>query len=680
MEILIVDDIKENLYMLETLLQGYGHEVESAADGVEALEKAERQDFDMIISDILMPRMDGFQLCRTVKTNERLKKLAFVFYTSTYTELSDEEFALSLGAEKFIVKPTEPDVFMEIIAEVIKSHEAGSLQASMEPVEDEGIYLKGYSERLARKLEQKMFDLEKANKALRESEEQYRDLIDNANDAVIVFGKTGIMNFANPKFFEMTGYSLEETKKLHIRKLIHPDELDKCMGDFTKILAGEKFSRNYELRLLGKAGETIYIDNNVSTIEKEGRLVGILEIMRDITARKRAEEETERLQAQLVQAQKLEALGMLAGGIAHDFNNILTAILGYTGMVRDRVSDKGRMRTDLDQVLMAGERAKKLVQQIFAFSRQTKQECQPVQVHLIVNEALKLLRASIPMTIEIRQNISAKDTTILADPTKIHQVLMNLCTNAYYAMRESGGILEVQLETVEVDADFDKINLEMHEGVYLRLTVSDTGQGMDQVTQARIFEPYFSTKSKEEGTGLGLAMVHGIVTSLGGAISVQSNPGVGSTFLVYFPLAGRQTVQEPSALELLPQGTECILYVDDELTIAQLGQRILESLGYDAMSCSSSVEALEMFRVQPEKFDLVITDQTMPNMTGITLAQELMRIRSDIPVILLTGFDKSITPELLKQTGIREFLMKPVAKKELAVVIRKILDKKISAS
>ncbi len=675
MNILIVDDIKENLYLLEALLQGYGHEVKSAADGVEALEKASLKDFDMIISDILMPGMDGFQLCRAVKTNERLKKIAFVFYTATYTDTRDEEFALNLGAERFIVKPTEPDAFMEILKEVIRNHEMGTLKASKAPIEDETVYLKKYNERLVRKLEDKMLDLEKANRGLRESEEKYRDLIDNANDAVIVFDEKGTINFTNPKFHEITGYSVDEAKELHFSNLIHPDDLDLCRGHFTKRLTGEKVSRSYELRLLSKAGETIYIDNNTSTIEKEGRIVGVLMIMRDISARKRAEEEKEKLQTQLLQAQKLEALGTLAGGIAHDFNNILTAILGYAGMVRDSIPDEGQTRTDLDQVLKAGERARNLVRQILAFSRHTEQECQPVQVHLIVNEALKLLRASIPRTIEIRQNISTKDTTILADPTKIHQVLMNLGTNAYHAMRESGGVLEVQLATVEVDADLVKTNPELHEKTYLRLMVSDTGDGMDQATLARIFEPYFSTKSKEEGSGLGLAVVHGIVTSIGGVVSVQSSLGSGSVFHVYYPLAERHAVQESCTSKSLPRGSERVLYVDDELPIAHLGRRILESLGYDVSSCTSSVEALETFRLRPEKFDLVITDQTMPNLTGIKLARELIRIRPDIPVILYTGFDQSITPELIKQVGIREFLMKPVAKNELAFVIRKILDK-----
>ncbi len=675
MKILIVDDIKENRYMLEALLKGFGHEVESAADGVQALEKASKKEFDMIISDILMPRMDGFQLCRAVKTNDKLKKIAFVFYTATYTASSDEAFALSLGAEKFIGKPAEPDVFMKIITEVIRKHETGSLKAHRPPVEDEGVFLKEYNERLVRKLEDKMLDLEKASKGLRESEEKYRDLIDNANDAVIVFGKSGLLNFVNPRFCTMTGYSVDEAKELHFSDLVHPDDLDLCRGHFNKRLAGGRTPRNYEFRLLGKRGEIIYIDNNASTIEKEGRITGLLAIMRDITARKRSEEEKEKLQAQLLQVQKLEALGTLAGGIAHDFNNILTAILGYAGMVKDGMTDDDRARADIDQVIKAGERAKNLVRQILTFSRQTEQECQPVQIHLIVKEALKLLRASIPKTIEIRQDISTKDTTILADPTKIHQLMMNLCTNAYQAMRGKGGVLDVQLKAVKTDADPVRMNPELQEGSYLELTVSDTGHGMDQATLARIFEPYFSTKSKEEGTGLGLALVHGIVTSLGGMISVKSNLGSGSVFRIYFPLVERRTLREPSTSKSLPRGTERILYVDDEIPIAQLGQRMLESLGYDATSCSSSVEALEIFRTRPEKFDLIITDQTMPNLTGFRLAQELMHIRPNIPIILFTGFDESITPELVKQIGIRELLMKPVSRSQLASAIRQVLDR-----
>ncbi|BCO10023.1 hypothetical protein GF1_23990 [Desulfolithobacter dissulfuricans] len=675
MKILVVDDLSENRYMLQVLLQGYGYEVQTATDGVDALKKACRDDFDMIISDILMPRMDGFQLCREVKKDKKLKKIAFLFYTATYTEPSDKEFALSLGAERFVVKPTEPDEFINIVLDVVNKRRIGALKAPKEPIEEEEVYLKEYNQRLIRKLEEKMLDLEQANKGLRESEAKYRDLINNASDAVVVFEKTGTIHFVNPSFYEMTGYTADEVKKLHFSDLIHPRDLKMCSENFRKRMAGEDIPRNYELRIRSKSGKTIYIDNNASTIKKEGRITGILSIMRNITARKRAEEEKEKLKTQLLHMQKQEALGTLAGGIAHDFNNILTAILGYATLVRDSLPENGRAQRDLGQVLKAGERAKNLVQQILTFSRQAEQECHPVQVHLIVKEALKLLRASIPKTIEIRQRICTEDTTILADPTKIHQVMMNLCTNAYQAMRDHGGVLEVRLEPVAVNADLVRMNPELKTGPYLRLTVSDTGHGMDDATLRRIFEPYFSTKKKQGGTGLGLAVVHGIVSGLGGTISVESKLETGTTFHVYFPLADQaETSKGFPDPEPVPGGTESILYVDDEQPIAHLGQRMLESLGYDVTSCTSSVEALDIFSRRPDKFDLVITDQTMPTMTGVDLAMELMRIRPEIPVILYTGFDEMVTPELARQIGIQKLMMKPVAKNELASVIRKILD------
>ena len=275
MKILMVDDHEEDRYMLESLLRGYGYEVEAAADGVEALEKATQGDYDMIISDILMPRMDGLQLCRAVKTNEKLKKIAFVFYTATYTDPKDEEFALSLGAEKFFVKPTEPGIFIEILKEVIKNHEAGTLAAPKLIVEDEAVYLKEYNDRLIKKLEDKMLQLERINKLLGESEEKYRELIDNANDVVITIEPSGYFTFVNPKFSEMLGYSMEEAKKLHFSKLVHPDDLPMVTENFRNRLAGEDVPGNYEFRMLTKSGEVLYGDINTSPIARKEKIVGI---------------------------------------------------------------------------------------------------------------------------------------------------------------------------------------------------------------------------------------------------------------------------------------------------------------------------------------------------------------------------------------------------------------------
>ncbi|MBW1740700.1 MAG: PAS domain S-box protein [Deltaproteobacteria bacterium] len=290
MKILIVDDHKEDRYMLEVLLQGHGYEVETAADGVEALEKVLHDDFDIIISDILMPRMDGFRLCREVKKNKNLKNITFVFYTATYTDPGNEEFALSLGAERFIIKPTEPDIFMEILKEVIKSYETGTLVAPKAPIEDETVYLKEYNERLIKKLEDKMLDLERVNKGLNESERKYRELIDNAKDAVIVIESTGHFSFVNPTFCEMTGYSIEEAKKLHFSKLIHPEDFALVTKNFERTLVGEELLKNYEFRVLRKDGNVLDAELNATLIKQEEKIVGIQAIVRDITQRKRTEE------------------------------------------------------------------------------------------------------------------------------------------------------------------------------------------------------------------------------------------------------------------------------------------------------------------------------------------------------------------------------------------------------
>jgi nitrogen-specific signal transduction histidine kinase len=390
-------------------------------------------------------------------------------------------------------------------------------------------------------------------------------------------------------------------------------------------------------------------------------------VKRDVT-------EEVKLETKLRQAQKMEAIGTLAGGIAHDFNNILSLIMGYTELAMHNVSEGSRVRDNMDKVFKASERARDLVKQILAFSRHTEQEQKPVQIHLIAKESLKLLRPSFPTTIEIRQNITSTGT-VMADPTQIHQVIMNLCTNAYHAMSDKGGILEVSLTDVELDSDYTAKHLDTHPGPYLKLTVSDTGHGMKKKVLNRIFDPYYTTKEKTGGTGMGLAVVHGIVKSHGGVITVYSEPGKGSTFNVFLPRTeSAEGVVEPEEIIPLPIGKERILFVDDEPFIVDIGKGMLEHLGYTVVTRTSPIEALEAFKAMPDKFDLVITDMTMPKMTGDELAKELMKIRSDIPIILCTGFSELINEEKAKAMGIRAFVMKPVVQRELANAVRKALD------
>ncbi|MFC1742914.1 response regulator [Candidatus Riflebacteria bacterium] len=394
--------------------------------------------------------------------------------------------------------------------------------------------------------------------------------------------------------------------------------------------------------------------------------------------RQQTELERIKLEGQLYQAQRMEGMGTLAGGIAHDFNNILVAILGYAEMVYEQLEDGSELQAFQGEVITAVDRAKELIKQILAFSRQVESEHQPIQIQLIVKEALKLLRSSIPSTIEIQQDIEPGCGPVLADPTQIHQVILNLCTNAYQAMREKGGILGITLTTVNFTAgDAIVTALKLAPGSYIRLEVSDTGPGMDRAIRERIFEPYFTTREKDKGTGLGLAVVLGIVKSHAGEITVYSQLGKGTTFNVYFPkLEMEIPAAEAMIPEQIPGGNERILVVDDQEEISNILKQILESLGYQVTDFSRSNKALEAFLKDPENFDLIITDMTMPDVTGAELAQRILKERPGLPIILCTGFSELIDREKAIAIGISEFVMKPVIKRDLAKMIRKLLDEK----
>ena len=416
--------------------------------------------------------------------------------------------------------------------------------------------------------------------------------------------------------------------------------------------------------------------NAYPIFDSSGNVCQVIEYTLDITKRKKAEEEKTTLKAQLHQTQKMEAIGTLASGIAHDFNNILTAMVGYADLALEDAREGTVAQNYLQQVLTAGSRAKELVRQILTFSRKTEQEQEPMEIAPIVKEALKMLRSSIPTTIEIRQNIQADSSVIMANPTEIHQILVNLCTNAAHAMGENGGLLEVSLTDVDIEPAIVTDFGTLQEGSYLKLSVKDTGCGMNREVMGRIFEPFFTTKDVDKGTGMGLSMVHGIVESYGGLITVGSEPGKGTTFNVFFPRINCVDMPETESLEVVCGRGELVLLVDDEKPIVDMMTQMLQRLGYVVVGETSSVDALETFRTQADKFDLVITDYAMPNITGKQLAKELMSIRPDIPIILCTGFNDDIDAERAKSIGIKEFIMKPIDRKNMAVIIRNILDKK----
>ena len=427
---------------------------------------------------------------------------------------------------------------------------------------------------------------------------------------------------------------------------------------------------DYELEISHRDGHVTPVLYNASVYkDASGEVAGVFAAARNITEQRRLEE-------QLRQSHKMEALGTLVGGIAHDFNNLLGAVIGFTELIQDDLPPGNPGHGHAARVMEAGMRGRDLVKQMLTFSRKVEQDKQPLRLSSIVKESAKLLRASIPTTISININVVSESGLILADPVQIQQVVMNLCTNAYYAMRDKGGILDIELSDFSVGPSDGK-SPGIEPGLYMRLTVRDTGIGIPGQIQERIFDPFFTTKAVGEGTGLGLSVVMGIVKQSGGYITVESEFGKGSTFSVYFPMiTGALAADIKGREELLPTGTERILFIDDEEALLEMGKQILTRLGYKVISQMSSEVALTLIEENPSHFDLVITDQTMPEMTGLELAKRILAIRPDMPVILCTGFSHLVDADSARASGIKGFVMKPLTKAEIAKTVRKVLDGK----
>jgi signal transduction histidine kinase/ActR/RegA family two-component response regulator len=428
----------------------------------------------------------------------------------------------------------------------------------------------------------------------------------------------------------------------------------------------EVYGLEYQVRR--RDGTTMWICEHARAVKDgSGKILFYEGIIQDISKRKQAESEKVRLEEQLRQSQKMQAIGTLAGGIAHDFNNILGAIIGFSELTMDELPMESKPRRNLEQVHKAGMRAKDLVQQILSFSRQNKAERMPIRVGPIVKEVMKLVRASLPSTIEIQVEVATDQDCCVADAVQLHQVLMNLCTNSGHAMKEKGGLLEVRLEATATGEPGVPCGLKA--GPFLRLSVTDSGHGMEPAVLERMFEPFFTTKPIGEGTGLGLSVVHGIVKSYGGEIAVSSRVHHGTTFEVFLPKAERGESEAKAESHPAKGGQERVLLVDDEEALTFMMEQILEKLGYRVTAFSDSRRALEEFRAAPQAFDLLITDQTMPQMTGSELTAHVREIRPELPVIVCTGYDRNA----MKSTE-AFFILKPVDVRLLAEMIRKALD------
>jgi PAS domain S-box-containing protein len=513
----------------------------------------------------------------------------------------------------------------------------------------------------------------KAEDALREGDEEYRLLVNNLPGIVYKGFKDWSVEFYDNRVEGLTGYNMHQFNSGRKKwiDLIVKEDIESAKQTFINALKTDKsYVRDYRLAI--RDGNIIWIQERGHIVcNQDGDIEYVSGVFYNISDRKKVEEDKKKLEEQLLQARKMESIGTLAGGIAHDFNNILSSVIGYTELALYEAKRGTLQHENLGEVLKAGDRAKDLVKQILTFSREVSQEQKPIQVKPIVKEALKLLRSSIPTTIEIKEDVQS-NSLVIGDSTQIHQILMNLCTNAAHAMEDDAGLLTISLS----DEVLVSNGPDLKPGPYINVTVTDTGHGISPDVMEKIFDPFFTTKEKGQGTGMGLSVVHGIVRSHGGNIYVYSEPGKGSTFKVYLPAIGRSLKPKEMIEKPIPTGTERILFIDDEPAIMKMGKQTLESLGYDVTSRASSIEALELFKKKKDRFDLVITDMTMPHMTGEKLAEELMQLRLDIPVILCTGFSSRIDEQKALAIGIRAFISKPFIKRELAEAIRKVLDEK----
>lgn len=692
--ILIVDDNHENRYLLEMLFKGHNYEVTTASNGVEALGKARLAPPDVVITDILMPVMDGYTLCREWKADRALSNVPLIFYTATYTDPKDEVFGLSLGADRFIIKPVDPEILEQFVREVLAR---SSLRNSTEvagQVQPE-TFMKDYSEVLFRKLEKKMADLEQINRsmaieiaerkraedALREQQMFSANLIQNSAIAAFVLDRTHKVMLWNKACEELTSCPAsimigtdDQWKPFYSsrRPTAADDVIDHNIEGLVKLdnrymksaLNPQAIKSEGWYKNLG--GKDRYLVLEAAPIfNSKGELVAAMEMLQDIT-------ESKRLEEQLLQSQKMEALGRLSGGIAHDFNNLLTAVIGYSDLALNELPEEHSVKGKITIVRDTGEKASDLVKQLLAFSRNQALEMKPVNLSQVVLNMSRIFERTLGEDIVLELNIDGPVANISADTGQIEQILMNLVVNARDAM-PNGGRLIIETGNVYLDETYALMHSQLVEpGPYVILSVTDSGTGMSREIQEKIFEPFFTTKEMGRGSGLGLSTTYGIIKQHNGYIWVYSEPDQGTTFKVYLPAVEeeeRKAERDESSITV--KGTETILVVDDNPMIRQFVIDVLQPLGYKIFEAGSPEEAL-IIREQLEKIDVLLTDLIMPNINGNELRKSFMKKWPDIKVIIMSGYGgENILHEEMEDAI---FIPKPLTPRRLAAKLREVLD------
>lgn len=802
--VLIVDDNDANLYLLKSLLAGHGYTVDQAIHGAAAMAIARAHPPDLIVSDLLMPVVDGYTLLRQWRGDEKLRLIPFIVYTATYTEPRDEQLAIAMGADAFIIKPAEPEEILKLVERVLSEMKGGTLPSARERAMDEHVLLRKYNEVLVHKIEKKAMELEEINRnlmeevserkrteaALRESEERYRNLFHSITDPIFVYDVETLGYLSvNAAALARYGYTEEEFFRMTIRDIRPPEEVpallemldhagsglenrgvwrhqrkDGSIIDVEISTHGMLFdgrpacvvlARDVTLRLqaereaertgnllravadgtpdavfvkdrggvyllfneaacgfvgkpadfvLGKTdrelfgpedAETIQTNdrrvmesNSVQTNEEnlhtaigprsflatkipyrdaDGAVIGLIGVSRDIT-------EFKSLQDQFRQAQKMEAIGRLAGGVAHDFNNLLTIISGYSDMLNAMPGVSDEDRASIEAIREAGRRAAMLTRQLLGFSRRTVLQPEVLDLNAVVIETGEMLRRIIGEDILFVTALAPTLNRVRVDPGQLNQILMNLAVNARDAMPK-GGKLTVETKNVDLTEEYVSAHFDCVPGHYVMLAISDTGCGMTKDVLNRIFEPFFTTKEVGKGTGLGLAMVYGIVQQSGGIIHVYSEPGAGTGFRIYFPaVEDAAPVKDALKVKGDPSGSETILLVEDEEAVRVMAMRSLSMHGYNVIAASDGRDALAIAQSHAAPIDLVLTDVIMPNMGGPELVENVRALFPDMQVIFTSGYtDDAVFRHGLLEANIH-FIQKPYSPFGLAQKVRQILD------
>jgi PAS domain S-box-containing protein len=662
--ILIVDDNDDDRLLLRYYLESFHCRIIEAADGAEGLAVALRERPDLIISDAHMPEMDGFQFLRAVRRSPEIRDVPFVFYSAVYTGDRDAELAHSLGALAFIFKPKDPEEFHAELDQILRTLEKEESAPSPTLLENDEAYLRSYSRVVAARLVDKV-------RKLRASESKFRKFFDNMRDVVIVFdGQRAIQDANEPALQNTFGYSLDEVIGKSARMLFPDEDTFRRLGEFYSPVPDTRGTVLLETVYLRKNGERFHAEVSGNRLRDDtGTDIGYISVVRDITERKKLEE-------QLRHAQKMEALGTFAGGIAHDFNNIITAIIGFSSMIQSNLPPGDTSRENLREIMAAGERAAALTRSLLAYSKKDPACVEAVDVNEMIAQSAKLLQRLLGEDVLLDVKQEEGEFIVHGDRGQLEQVLMNLATNSRDAM-PNGGRLLIETSRTEMNAEFPALHGYGKPGIYLLVTVTDTGRGMDEATRQRIFEPFFSTKASGEGTGLGLSIIYGIVKQHKGFVNVYSEPGKGASFRIYLPLISEKGKKSGHpAMVSMRGGNETLLIVEDSNEIRALFAMILKEFGYRVHVAANGIEAVRIMEEEQGHIDLALMDIILPGKNGRLVLDDLLSLSPHLKHIFMSGYPQDvISGKGLLETN-EEYLQKPVVPNLLLGKVREILDRK----